>query len=138
MAVRVLIAESSVLVRDIIRHHLECAGCDVVAESETVEQAAHLFRTVRPDLVTLSTEFGDGDDDALELCRMIRRESPATSVIMVDAESAGENRNMFVREGALDCVVEPFDGPSFKQVWRRLAEVYPELRRGSIEQASAR
>ena len=35
MAVRVLIADSSGVTRDIIRHHLECGGCQIVAETKT-------------------------------------------------------------------------------------------------------
>jgi two-component system chemotaxis response regulator CheY len=138
MAVRVLIADSSALVRDIIRQHLECAGCEVVAEAETAEQAADLFHTVAPDLVTLGTGLGGGDDGVLDLFRRIRRAAPCTSVIMVDPARAGENPQVFVSEGALDCVVAPFDPPSFGAMWRRLAETYPELKRASSEPASAR
>jgi len=137
MAVRVLIADSSCLERDIIRHHLECAGCEVVAESETAEQAAHLIRTVHPDVVTLDTELGD-DGDALELFRMIRQESPATTVIMVEPNGASEDHSRFVGAGALDCSVDPFVGPSFEQMHRRLAELYPELRRTAVGRAAAR
>ena len=53
MAVRVLIADSSGIARDIMRNHLECGGCQVVAETETVAQAIDLFRTTRPDVITL-------------------------------------------------------------------------------------
>ena len=53
MAVRGLIANSSKSTRDIIRNHLECGGCQVVAETATVARTIDLFRTIRPDVVTL-------------------------------------------------------------------------------------
>ncbi|MGH7865666.1 MAG: response regulator [Candidatus Binataceae bacterium] len=137
MAVRVLIAASSCLERDIIRHHLECAGCEVVAESETAEQAAHLIRTVHPDVVTLDSQLGD-DGDALKLFRMIRQESPATTVIMVEPNGVSEDSSSFVAAGALDCVVDPFVGQSFEHMHRRLAETFPNLRRDPVGRAAAR
>ena len=54
MTVRVLIADSSLITRDIIRHHLECGGCQVVAETETIGQTMDLIRTTSPSVVTLS------------------------------------------------------------------------------------
>ena len=53
MSVRVLMVDDSVFVRDVLRHHLECIGCEVVAEAENTLQALDLFRTVAPTLVTL-------------------------------------------------------------------------------------
>jgi two-component system, chemotaxis family, chemotaxis protein CheY len=53
MAVRVLMVDDSVFVRDVLRHHLECIGCEVVAEAENTAQALDLYRTVKPSLITL-------------------------------------------------------------------------------------
>ena len=53
MTVRVLIADSSPAARDILRHHLECGGCRIVAETETARQTIDLFRTIKPQVVTL-------------------------------------------------------------------------------------
>jgi len=77
MAVRVLIADSSGITRDIMRNHLECGGCQIVAETETVPQTIDLFRTTRPDVVTLDIGLrSERGLDAVSLFRMIRRESP--------------------------------------------------------------
>jgi CheY-like chemotaxis protein len=130
MAVRVLIADSSGITRDIMRNHLECGGCQVVAETGTVTQTIDLFRTTRPDVVTLDVGLrSERGLDALSTFRMIRRESPQTSVVVVNASRPPEDQRVYLLEGALECIVEPFDSYGLEQMWRKLSEIYPELRR---------
>lgn len=130
MAVRVLIADRSSLTRDIIRHHLECGGCEVVAETENGDQALNLFRTTQPNVVTLDLGLRGSDPaDAIGLFRTIRKESPATSIVIVSAAREPDYQHLFLREGALDCIMEPFDTFGVERMWRRLSSIYPELRR---------
>lgn len=133
MPVRVLIADGSGFSRDMVRRHLECGGCHVIAEAETAAQAVNLFRTVRPDVVAMDVGLPRaGDLDALSVLRTIRREAPGVNVIMLSAASAPEaSRREFLDEGALDCIAEPIDGVGFEKIWRRLAEAYPELPRAN-------
>jgi len=138
MAVRVLIADSSGITRDIMRNHLECGGCQVVAETETVTQTIDLFRTTNPDVITLDIGLRHTNGvDALSLFRMIRRESPETSVVIVSASQAPDDNRVYLREGALECIVEPFDSYGLERMWRRLSDLYPELKRRD-EAASGR
>jgi CheY-like chemotaxis protein len=138
MAVRVLIADSSGITRDIMRNHLECGGCQVVAETETVAQTIDLFRVTRPDVVTLDTALrNERGLDTLSLFRTIRRESPETSIVIVSASQAPDDNRIYMREGALECIVEPFDSYGLERMWRKLSEIYPELKRRD-EAASGR
>ena len=138
MAVRVLIADSSGITRDIMRNHLECGGCQVVAETETVAQTIDLFRTTRPNVVTLDIGLRAANGlEALSLFRMIRREAPDTSVVIVSASQAPDDQRVYLSEGALECIVEPFDSYGLERMWRRLSDIYPELRRRD-EAASGR
>jgi CheY-like chemotaxis protein len=130
MAVRVLIADSSGITRDIIRSHLECGGCQVVAETVTVAQTIDLVRTTRPDVITLDIGLrGAQGVDTLSLFRTIRRASPATSIVVVRASQSLDNRQIYRRKGALKCIAEPFDNFGLKRMWRRLSDAYPELKR---------
>ncbi len=130
MAVRVLIADSSGVKRDVVRQHLECAGCEVVAEAQTASQAIDLFRTVRPQVVALDAGLPQsGGVGSLELLRTIRKEAPDTSVIMLSTSGASANQHLFLNEGAIDCLAEPLDSLGFKRIWRRLSSAYPELNR---------
>jgi two-component system, chemotaxis family, chemotaxis protein CheY len=128
MPVRVLMIDDSVFVRDVLRHHLECLGCEVVAEAENTTQALDLYRTVKPSLVTLDVTvprtIGIGP---LALFRMIREDNPLIPILVVSAIEFPEIRQSFMREGALDYVIKPFDAESFVKVCYRLGEIFPEL-----------
>jgi|ERR1700682_4857774 DNA-binding NarL/FixJ family response regulator len=138
MTVRVLIADSSLITRDIIRHHLECGGCQVVAETETIGQTMDLIRTTSPSVVTLSIGLrGSPSADALSLFRTIRKESPKTLIVIVGASQHPDSQGIFMREGALECIAEPFDSVGLERMWKSLSEIYPELKR-SIQAASGR
>ena len=129
MAVRVLMVDDSMFVRDVLRHHLECIGCEVVAEAENTLQALELFRTVAPTLVTLDVAVPDaGGIGALALFRIMRRQDPAVPILVASASAYPEIRKAFLREGALDYVIKPFDSTSFALVCNRLVAMFPELR----------
>jgi chemotaxis response regulator CheB len=132
MAVRVLIANGSGIARDVIRNHLECGGCQVVAETVTVAQTIDLFRTTRPDVITLDIGLRSAEGvDALALFRTIRRESPGTSIVVVGASPSSDNQRIYRRRGAIERIGEPFDTLGLKRMWRRLSNSYPELRRSN-------
>jgi CheY-like chemotaxis protein len=129
MPVRVLMVDDSVLVRDVLRHHLECIGCAVVAEAENTLQALDLFRTVAPTLVTLDVAVPHtGGIGALALFRIMRSENPGIPVLVVSASAYPEIRQALLREGALDYVIKPFDASSFEQVCNNLIKMFPELK----------
>jgi two-component system, chemotaxis family, chemotaxis protein CheY len=130
MSVRVLIADSSPSARDVLRQHLECGHCVVAAETESARQAIDLFRVTRPDVVTLDVGLKASDGcDARTFFKTIRSESPQTSIVIVDTTGRRRDVGKYVREGALDCVIESFDNYAMEQMWRRLSQIYPELRR---------
>jgi two-component system chemotaxis response regulator CheY len=130
MAIRVLITDGSPAMRDMIRRHLECIGCDVVAEAATAAQALPLFRTVRPQIVTIDTQLSYGDQpNPFDLVRAIKREAPETSVLMIGDALSPEEAELFVRAGALECFVAPFE---FASLWRTLSIAHPELMAGAF------
>ena len=130
MAVRVLITDGSPAIRDAIRRHLECIGCDIVAEAETAAQALTLFRTVQPEIVTLGADLSYGDQsNPLDLVRLIKREAPETSVLMIARELPQHDAQMFQRAGALECFVAPFE---FASLWRTLSMAHPQLMAGTF------
>ncbi len=128
MSVRALVTDGLPAVREAIRTHLECIGCEVVAEAETAAQALPLFRTVKPEIVTLGVGLNyGGQSNPLDLLRLIKRESPETSVVMLGAADSSRDDTMFLNEGALQCVFEPFDAVGFESLWRKLSIAHPEL-----------
>ncbi|HKV53219.1 MAG TPA: response regulator [Candidatus Binataceae bacterium] len=138
MAIRVLMIDDSVLVRDVLRHHLECLGCQVVAEAENTLQALDLFRTVSPSLVTLDVGVQQtGGIGGLALMRIMRSERPNVPVLVLGTMAFPEIRKSFLREGALDFIVKPLNAHSFAQVRSQLLELFPELRPADATQPPA-
>jgi CheY-like chemotaxis protein len=128
MALRVLMVDDSVFVRDILRHHLECIDCAVVAEAENTLQALNLFRTVSPHLVTLDVAIPQvGGLGALALFRIMRNENPDTPILVISGLVFPEVKKSFLSEGALDYVTKPFNAQSFENVRNRLVETFPVL-----------
>jgi DNA-binding NarL/FixJ family response regulator len=130
MAVRVVISDGSPVIRDAIRRHLECIGCDIVAEAATAEQALALFKTVRPEIVVLGADlsFG-GESTPLSLVHLIKSEAPETSVLVIARAFSESDTQMFELGGALGCFVAPFE---FASLWRTLSMAHPELMAGAF------
>lgn len=130
MSVRVLIIDDSGIVRAELRHHLECMGCEVVAEAANTVQALALFRTVSPSLVIIDTAVPQtGGIGALALLRIMRREDPAVQVLVVGLLALSEVRKSFLSEGAVDFLIKPSLLNGFDYMRRRLEELFPELKR---------
>ena len=130
MITRVLITDGSPAIRDSIRRHLECMGCSVIAEAETAAQALPLFRTVRPEIVTLGTQLRyGGQPNPFDLVRVIKREAPETSVLMVGTTLSPEEAELFRRAGALECFLAPFQ---FASLWQTVSAAHPQLMAGTF------
>jgi two-component system chemotaxis response regulator CheY len=128
MSVRVLMIDDSILMRDIVRNHLECIGCSVVAEAENTLQALDLFRTVNPALVTLDVSVPQtGGIGALALFRIMRSEVPEIPILVTSGLAFPEVCKSFLREGALEYLVKPFNAQTFENVRNRLVQFFPEL-----------
>jgi response regulator of citrate/malate metabolism len=68
-----------------------------------------------------------GGIGSLALFRMMRSANPEIPILIVSAISFPEIRNSFLREGALDYLIKPFEADSFAKVCSKLAEIFPEL-----------
>ncbi len=126
MGLHVLVADDSVFVREIIRHHLERMGFQVVAEAANGAQALDLYKALRPDLVTLDIIMPEVDGiDAPAALKGIRRENPEVPIIIVSAVPFENTRHMFMDEAVLDYVAKPVKKSSFEKMRRKLSAIYP-------------
>jgi CheY-like chemotaxis protein len=134
MVVRVLMVDESAEVRNVLRRHLECIGCEVVAEAGNTAQALDLFHTVAPSLVTLDIAVSRGDGlSALAPFRTMRAAHPMTPILIVSEPAFPEIRRVFLSEGALDYILKPIDDGSFERLFARLCASFPHLRQMAPE-----
>ncbi len=128
MPVRALVVDDSIFIRALIRRQLERIGCVVAAEAENASQALSLFRTLKPNLVTLDIVMAETDGvDSLTAFRAMREEAPATQIILMTAMPFDESRETFMSAGALAYVVKPFDNSAFERIKLKLAAAFPDL-----------
>ncbi len=128
MSVRVLIVDDSVFTRDVLRQHLECLRCSVIAEAENTQQALDLFHTVNPDLVALDVGVAQtGGIGTMALFRIMRSEAPEMPILAISGFAYPELCKAFMKEGALDYLKTPFNAQGFARVRGRLVEIFPEL-----------
>jgi len=83
------------------------SGWDVVGEAESGEQAIEMFRSLKPDLVTMDIVMPLMD--GVEALRVIRHEEPTARVCMVSAVNQRDKLSDCIRLGAIDFIVKPFD-----------------------------
>jgi len=134
MGLRVLVADDSLFIRDIIRHHLERLGFQVVAEAANGAQALNLYKTLKPDFVTLDIIMPQVDGiDALAAFRGIKSENPEVPILIVSAVPFDKTRDTFMNEGALDYVTKPFNKSSFERIRSKLGAIYPTAAEHSPE-----
>lgn len=83
-ALRVMIADDSVLLREGIARLLEDAGFDVVAQAADADDLLRKARAHRPDVAVIDIRMPPGEvDDGLRAAKVIRRELPGTGVLLL-------------------------------------------------------
>ncbi len=113
--------------RKVLRDILEEAGHDVVGEAKTGEEAVELYRTHRPDVVTMDLVMpGKGGLAATEA---ILTHDPAAQVVVVSAVGQKADLENAIAIGASDYLVKPFEKETVLATVRRLAGATAKTRR---------
>lgn len=88
---RAVLAEDTAFLREPLLHVLADGGVDVVAQCDSAREVLDRVRTYRPDVAVVDLRE-DRTPAALEVARTVRREHPATGVVVlaehVDVDSA--------------------------------------------------
>lgn len=102
---KVLIIDDELHIRRLIRAALERADYAIV-EAENAHDAAERLREERPDITLL--DLGLPDRDGLELVPLFKQQS-GTTLIVVSARDATEEKVAALDLGADDYLTKPFD-----------------------------
>ena len=107
MSNRLLIVDDAMIMRLRIREIAMQSGWEVVGEAKNGEQAIEMFRSLKPDLVTMDIVMPSMD--GVEALRAIRVEEPMARICMVSAVNQREKLAECIQLGAIDFIVKHFD-----------------------------
>jgi two-component system chemotaxis response regulator CheB len=121
---RVLVADDSTFMRRLLSQALRDAGFEVVGEAADGDEALALFRSLRPDAMTL--DLAMPGMDGIGVLRALRAEHPHTAipVVVVSAFSPSHGARAVdaLAEGAFDLVAKPAFGEPLEQFVTALRE----------------
>jgi len=99
MAIRVLIADDSVSIRELLRWQMERLGYEVVGEAENASQLVSLFKELKPNVVTLDLVMPNKDEmDALTAFRIIKKEAPWIPILVLSAVPFNKSASFSLRK----------------------------------------
>jgi two-component system chemotaxis response regulator CheY len=106
---RILIVDSSLFTRRILKKMLIEAGYDVAGEAADGASAIQRYRELKPDLVTMDIVLPDIEMNGIETLKWLTKIDPEARIVMVSAVGYEELINEVLSVGAKDFVVKPFN-----------------------------
>lgn len=119
---RVLVADDSGLMRKILTQSLTESGFEVVGQARDGDEALALWRTHKPDAMTL--DLAMPGMDGIGVLRELRRDGQSVPVVVVSAFSPAHGARAVdaLAEGAFDLVAKPAVGAGLDGFVGELAE----------------
>ena len=103
---RVLIADDSKLMRQILARILSGAGYAVAGEAKNGREAVSLYQKFKPDIVTMDIVMPGLD--GLQALKVIKALDPNARVVMVSSIGQQDVIMEAIRAGAKDFLIKPF------------------------------
>jgi two-component system chemotaxis response regulator CheY len=118
MALRVMIVDDALFMRNLLKDICVRAGFEVVAEADNGETAVQLYREHHPELVTMDIVMPRRS--GIEALQDIMAADPQARVVMVSALGQDSLVLEAVEAGARDFIVKPFKEEKVIDVIRRV------------------
>lgn len=118
MALRVMVVDDALFMRNMLKDIFVRAGYEVVAEAENGEVALELYLETRPDLVTMDIVMPK--KSGIEALQEIMASDPDAFVVMVSALGQDSLVLEAVESGAKDFIVKPFKEEKVLDIVRRI------------------
>ncbi len=116
---RILVVDDEPGVRFGIRDFLEQQGYEV-EEAESCNDAQHVFRTSRPDVVISDYMLADGT--ALDLLHRLKEIDPGIPLLVLTAHGSIDLAVRAIKEGAEQFLTKPIEMPALQVILQRLLE----------------
>lgn len=118
MALRVMVVDDALFMRNMLKDIFVRAGHEVVSEAENGEMALQLYLDNRPELVTMDIVMPK--KSGLEALQEIMAKDPRACVVMVSALAQDTLVLEALASGARDFIVKPFKEDQVLEVVRRV------------------
>lgn len=119
MALRVMIVDDALFMRNMLKDIFSRAGYDVIAEAENGVEAVELYRELSPDLVTMDIVMPK--KSGIDALQDIMAEDPEACIVMVSALGQDSLVLEAVEAGARDFIVKPFKEEKVLEIVNRIA-----------------
>ena len=113
---KILLVDDALMMRVLLRGILEAGGYEVIAEAADGKEAMELYRTHRPDVVTMDIVMPI--QGGIETVRALRIFDPEARVVMVSAMGQEWLITEAMEAGALAYVLKPFNPDQVLSVMR--------------------
>jgi len=118
MALRVMVVDDAIFMRNILKDIFVRNGYEVIAETDNGEAALQLYQDTRPDLVTMDIVMPK--KSGIEALQEIMEDDPQACVVMVSALGQDSLVLEAVESGARDFIVKPFKEEKVLETVRRV------------------
>ena len=113
---KILLVDDALMMRVLLREILEAGGYEVIAEATDGKEAMELYRTHRPDVVTMDIVMPI--QGGIETVRALRIFDPEARVVMVSAMGQEWLITEAMEAGALAYLLKPFNPDQVLSVMR--------------------
>jgi two-component system chemotaxis response regulator CheY len=118
MALRVMVVDDALFMRNMLKDIFVRAGYEVVAEAADGEMALELYQETKPDLVTMDIVMPK--KSGIDALQDIIAEDPEACVVMVSALGQDSLVLDAVESGAKDFIVKPFKEDKVLEIVKRI------------------
>jgi two-component system chemotaxis response regulator CheY len=120
MALKVLIADDALFMREMIKEIIEKAGFEVVGEATNGNEVVDMFRKLKPDITTMDIVMPL--KSGIEALREITKDCQDAKVIMISALGQDSLVIEALEAGARDFIVKPFKPDKVIEVMKKVSE----------------
>ncbi|MEG0132535.1 MAG: response regulator [Clostridium sp.] len=103
---KVLIVDDATFMRMMVKDILEKNGYEVVGEAANGLKAIELYKSEKPDIVTMDITMPEMD--GIEAVKQIKAFDPSAKIVMCSAMGQQSMVMDAIRAGAKDFIVKPF------------------------------
>ena len=119
MAVRVLIADDAMFMREMIKEIVEQAGYEVIGEAGNGLEAVEKYRELQPDIATMDIVMPL--KSGIEAVREIKAQFEGARIIMCSALGQDSLVVEALEAGARDFIVKPFKAEQVLEVLKKVS-----------------